>query len=89
MPRTNNNLEGWHSALQRSITQTHPNIWQMIGGLKKEEVLSVVKLAEFERSGCPERLTSVTKALQNLVAGYDSEDKQKFLRACALNLKLF
>ena len=69
--------------------QTHPNIWQLIGGLKKEEALAIIKLVEFEQAGCPSLVTGATKALQNLVVGYNTDDKQKFLRGCAHNLKLF
>jgi hypothetical protein len=47
-PRTNNNLEGFHNALNSSITQTHPNIWTLIKGLMSEEHLAAAKVAEVE-----------------------------------------
>ncbi|XP_066947100.1 uncharacterized protein [Macrobrachium rosenbergii] len=37
MPRTNNNLEGFHSSLRTSVTSSHPNIWKLIDALKNEE----------------------------------------------------
>ena len=88
MQRTNN-LEAYHHALQKNITQTHPSIWQLITGVQKEESLSVAKLAEFDRGMCQSRVMPVTSALQNLLQNYDSEDKLKFFRGCAHNLKLF
>ena len=89
MPRTNNNLEGYHNALQKNITQTHPSVWQLITGLQKEESLSMAKLTEFDRGVHQSRVTPVTRALQHLIQTYDSGDKIKFLRGCAHNLKLF
>ena len=30
LPNTNNSVEGFHNALQSSVTNTHPNIWKLI-----------------------------------------------------------
>ena len=37
LPRTNNAVEGFHSALHSSITCKHPNIRKLIAALKKEK----------------------------------------------------
>ena len=37
LPRTNNAVEGFHSALHSSITCKHPNIRKVIAALKKEK----------------------------------------------------
>ena len=43
MPRTNNGYEGFHNAIKSSITNVHPNLWTLIGALKKEEVEDRIK----------------------------------------------
>ncbi|XP_068243597.1 uncharacterized protein [Palaemon carinicauda] len=35
MPRTNKHFEGYHNALQSSLSCTHPNIWKLITALKR------------------------------------------------------
>ena len=37
LPRTNNAVEGFHSALRSSITCKHPNVWKLIPSLKKKK----------------------------------------------------
>ena len=34
LPRTNNNLEGWHNRFAQIVEQPHPNIWKFIDILK-------------------------------------------------------
>lgn len=36
LPRSNNSIEGFHSALKSSITSTHPNIWKLCTSMKGE-----------------------------------------------------
>ena len=38
LPRTNNAVEGFHSALHSSITCKHLNIWKLIAALKKRRI---------------------------------------------------
>ena len=89
MPRTNNHVEGFHNALRKSITQTHPTIWKLIVGLKKEETLAVTKIVQWERDGEPNKVRKTTENLKRLITTYNSEDKLKFLRGVAHNLKVF
>ena len=46
LPRTNNNVEGWHNGLQANINACHPNLWKFLDVLKQEENLSGVKLTQ-------------------------------------------
>ena len=39
LPRTNNAIEGWHSALGANAGGHHINLWRFIGILQREEVL--------------------------------------------------
>ena len=89
MPRTNNNFEAFHSALRKSITATNPSLWSMIAGLKKEEALAAAKITKFVQSGEQTSETARTRALKALITGYSPENKMRFLRGVAHNLKLF
>ena len=35
--RTNNSVEGWHKKLNRTVGFHHPNAFQLVGVLKKEQ----------------------------------------------------
>ncbi|XP_072175117.1 uncharacterized protein [Diadema setosum] len=35
--RTNNDVEGWHNAFNRLVRKFHPNIWELIVALRKEQ----------------------------------------------------
>ena len=37
LPRTNNAVEGFHSAFRSSITCKHPNVWKFIAHSKKKK----------------------------------------------------
>ena len=39
LPRTNNSVEGWHTAFQGSIQSAHPTFWRFVECLKREEGL--------------------------------------------------
>ena len=36
-PRTNNNVEGWHSRLKKVVGKPHPNLYEIIDVFKREE----------------------------------------------------
>ena len=40
LPRTNNNIEGWHRRMAASCGCHHPNIWIFLDVLKKEQSLN-------------------------------------------------
>ena len=42
-PRTNNHVEGWHSRLKKVVGKPHPNIYEIIDVLKREEVSTKMK----------------------------------------------
>ncbi|XP_041474641.1 uncharacterized protein LOC121423350 [Lytechinus variegatus] len=43
--RTNNDIEGWHNAFNRLIAKHHPNIWELIMALKKQQsMVSAMRL---------------------------------------------
>ena len=56
IPRKNNAVEHFHSALRSSITCKHPNVWKLIDALKKEdEELQQTKIIHVNRGDAPAR----------------------------------
>lgn len=53
--RTNNRLEGWHNRLNRLAGRNHPNIYQLIELLQKEDSVSEVKILQLQSGGLPVR----------------------------------
>ncbi|QQP42000.1 Putative LOC100898192, partial [Caligus rogercresseyi] len=77
MARTNNSVEGFHNAIQSSITCAHPNLWKVIEFLKKEETLAKKKYIDAFR-GDITRKTSYNKIderLHRLVLSYNPSQK--------------
>ena len=87
MPRTNNNLEGFHNGLQKSVAQTHPNLWTLVSGLMKEESLARAKLAQYEQGILVKRIPKASEALKSMVQRYDPRDKMRYLRSVVHSLK--
>ena len=82
LPRTNNAVEGFHSALRSSITCKHHNIRKLIAALKKEEELQETKIIHANRGDAPARkkiYKSIDRQLKTLVNTYDYSNKISFL----------
>ena len=91
MPRTNNNLEGFHSSLRISVTNSHPNIWKLIDALKNEEGLARTKIIQVNCGNLPSKKKKYKDSEQRIfkiICRYNPEFKMDFLRAIAHNLKL-
>ncbi|XP_063442112.1 uncharacterized protein LOC134722421 [Mytilus trossulus] len=50
-PRTNNHLEGWHNKLKKRVKTAHPNIFEIINVLKKEQAANEVKKVQYAAGG--------------------------------------
>ena len=46
-PRTNNHVEGWHSRSKRIVGKPHPNIFEIVDVIKKEQATTEMKLEQF------------------------------------------
>ena len=75
LPRTNNAVEGFHSALRSLITCKHPNIRKLIAELKKKKIeLQQTKIIHVNRGDAPPRkkiYKSIDRQLKTLVNTYD------------------
>ena len=47
-PRTNNYLEGWHFRFKKVVGKPHPNIYELVIVMKKEEAITQMKMVTFE-----------------------------------------
>lgn len=50
-PRTNNHVEGFHSALNKSVHTAHPNIYKFIDIMKGEQRKQELKLMQIATGG--------------------------------------
>ena len=45
---TNNHVEGWHSQLKKIVGKSHPNTFEIINVMRKEQATTEMKLNQFE-----------------------------------------
>ena len=90
-PRTTNAVEGFHNAMNKNVTATHPSIWKLISALKKEDNLAFFKLTQ-HRAGAmePQKVVyrKLNQRIKNLVTNYSKENRYNYLRSIAHNLKI-
>ena len=53
--RTNNQVESWHSRLNRTVGLTHPNIYRLLDTLRREQTLTELTLQRARRGVSPPR----------------------------------
>ena len=52
LPRTNNNLEGWHNRSSNSFAHRHTHVWKFIDGLKQDSSLNHLLMAQTITRDC-------------------------------------
>ena len=74
-PRTNNHVEGWHSRLSKVVGKPHPNVYELVDVIKREEATSKLKLQQYE-SGVvlPARRRKVRERERRLTTLFDRFD---------------
>lgn len=82
--RTNNFVEGWHNGFNRLLGATHPTIWKVIDGLKKQQTITVIKIEQFRRGDDfinkhTKRKVSADSRIKNLADKYDGSDKLYYI----------
>ncbi len=53
--RTNNHLEGWHNRLKRVAGKPHPNIYEFVEVIQKEQTSTEVSLTQLAAGARPPR----------------------------------
>ncbi|XP_042143102.1 uncharacterized protein LOC121833694 [Ixodes scapularis] len=92
LPRTNNHVESWHNAFQKSLGLHHPDTYKLVAAFLREQSLTEQKLADVLR-GEPQRSSKATyvrvaKNLSKLVEEYDQRCMLEYLRGVAQSFSL-
>ena len=92
LPRTNNNVEGWHRHMQANISAYHPNFWHFLIILRREQALNEVAITQM-LAGEPApkqrpKYRAISQRLQTIVADYDNRPILEFLRGIAHNIQM-
>ena len=90
LPRTNNNIEGWHRRLQAAVSAHHPNIWKFIKVLKRKQSLVDVEvnqaLGRHEPAPQRRQYAALDTRILTLVRDYGNRDVLDYLRGIGHNL---
>ncbi|XP_068238339.1 uncharacterized protein [Palaemon carinicauda] len=90
LPRTNNMLEGWHSAFKRRVTIIHPTEDKLIRKLRSEQASTEMALEQvFQGKSIGRRnkkYAQVNDRLKKIVDSYSRENVLEYLQAIAHNL---
>ena len=90
LPRTNNNLEGWHTRFSTMFRQTHPSIWEFIDKLNLDASHNRMSMAQMLAGAPPppqKRVyRDVNARIVTLVQGYNNGNIIPFLRGISYNL---
>ena len=53
--RTNNHVEGWHNRLKRVVVKSHPNLYELIEVLQREQSANEISLIQLQAGARPPR----------------------------------
>lgn len=93
LPRTNNSVEGWHHAFQKTVDCHHPSIFKLIDHFRQEQNTIELFIQRYN-SGvrAPEaskkKYAELNRRLKTLVANYINMNILDYLRGIAHNLEL-
>ena len=93
LPRTNNPVEGFHNALNRSVNKENPTLWNVLKAFQDEETQARMKMNHASRGERPKQpavFRKINENLFNMVMAYASEgskDRPKYLRMITYSLK--
>ena len=89
LPRTNNSVEGWNSALAANTGGHHINFWRFINVLKREQALAAVTTTHALQGREPPNPRPVYAALNervsNIVDTYGNIQRLQYIRRIAFN----
>lgn len=90
LPRTNNNLEGWHNRFSGAFTHRHANIWKFITVLKNDSTLNhhIMMQVLIGAAVPPQRhvYQEINQRIVTLVTNYRNDNILEFLRGISYNL---
>ena len=91
LPRTNNNIEGWHHRFNLNVDGKHPTLWKFIESLQREESIVRAEVAQL-LGGHPvtqkKKYLNSAIRIKNIVTAYPVRraDIIRYLRSIAYSL---
>ncbi|CAF1078677.1 unnamed protein product [Brachionus calyciflorus] len=88
MPRTNNNLEGWHNAFQSGL-KSHPHLLKLIDHLRMEQSeteCEYVRLAAGKLTKRRPKYAIIEENLSNIIKDYSLDNILDYLKNISFNL---
>ena len=85
LPRTNNSVEGWHHAFQRTVGLNHPTIYKLVEAMQLEQ--SYTQIAQgrlFVKKNT--RYERIDQAYSTIVNGYRRREQMDYLRSIIINI---
>lgn len=90
LPRTNNNVEGWHRKMQAAVSAHHPNIWRFMTILHREHSLVNVVVAQrlggHDAEPKKKKYRDCSARIENIVSDFPNRPILHYLRALAHNV---
>ena len=83
---TNNNVEGWNSKFSKLVRKHHPNIFEFVDAIRKEQAATELKTAQHDAAVQPARKKKIAQVKQEYAKGERS--LLRFLYAAGHLLKL-
>ena len=91
IPRTTNNVEGWHNGFAGRFEETHPNIWRFFYVLKRENGVQDMNITQFSIGRKPtkqrKQFRELNERLTTVVNDYVNRPRIDYLRAISYYLK--
>ena len=92
LPRTNNAVEGWHNSFNQHVDCHLANVWKLIGVMKKDDDISMVKLVHILQGRPPKNANPVyarvNARVRTVVASYGNRTPLDYLRGISHNIKI-
>ena len=84
LPRTNNNLEGWHNGFGGRFEVTRTGIWKFIDIIKQDNAVHHTNIAQFQAGGLPlkqrKNYRELNDRLRRLVNACPNRQRIEYLR---------
>jgi hypothetical protein len=92
LPRSNNSVEGWHSAFATRVSIAHPTIIKLTEKIRREQSKFEVDVAQLMQGIQPKPKKACYRKLDERIArvvhGYDPTQIDQYLKNIAANIKL-
>jgi hypothetical protein len=92
LPRSNNSVEGWHSAFATRVTITHPTIKKLADKIRREQSKFEVDIAQLLQGHPPKPKKACYRKLDERIARvvrhYDPSNILEYLKNIAANVSL-